>query len=50
MWFLNDGMTLERALVVIASLLMTIFLILPIHEWAHGFVAYKLGDKTAKYS
>ncbi len=43
-------MTLERALVVIASLLMTIFLILPIHEWAHGFVAYKLGDKTAKYS
>ncbi len=50
MWFLNDGMTLERALIVIASLLMTIFLILPIHEWAHGFVAYKLGDKTAKYS
>ena len=50
MWFLQGGMTLERALVVIASLLMTIFLILPIHEWAHGFVAYKLGDKTAKYS
>ncbi len=50
MWFLQGGMTLERALIVIASLLMTIFLILPIHEWAHGFVAYKLGDKTAKYS
>ena len=22
---------------------------MPLHEWAHGFVAYKLGDKTAKY-
>jgi len=22
---------------------------MPLHEWAHGFVAYKLGDRTAKY-
>lgn len=50
MWFLQNGMTLERALAVIASILVTIFIILPIHEWAHGFIAYKLGDKTAKYS
>lgn len=27
---------------------MVIFLVLPFHEFAHGFVAYKLGDKTAK--
>lgn len=50
MWFLQEGMTLETALVVIAALLVTIFVILPIHEWAHGFVAYKLGDTTAKNS
>lgn len=50
MWFLQDGMTLDKAFAVIASILVTIFLILPIHEWAHGFVAYKLGDNTAKYS
>ncbi len=32
----------------IISSLMVIFLVMPLHEWAHGFVAYKLGDKTAK--
>lgn len=50
MWFLQSGMTLEIALVTIVSTLITIFLVMPIHEWAHGFVAYKLGDNTAKYS
>ncbi|MEE0732999.1 MAG: site-2 protease family protein [Acutalibacteraceae bacterium] len=38
------------ALVGILACLLIIFLVLPFHEWAHGFVAYKLGDKTAKYS
>jgi Zn-dependent protease len=32
----------------IAAVLVIIFLILPLHEWAHGFVAHKLGDDTAK--
>ena len=32
---------------IIASLIV-IFLTLPIHEFAHGFVAHKLGDPTAK--
>ena len=32
----------------IASTLLVIFLVLPFHEWAHGFTAYKLGDRTAK--
>lgn len=50
MWFLQDGMTLQQALMNILALLITIFVIMPIHEWAHGFVAYKLGDNTAKYS
>lgn len=29
--------------------LMIIFMILPIHEFAHAFSAYKMGDNTAKY-
>ncbi len=36
---------------IIISLLVSIMTILPaltIHEWAHGFMAYKLGDSTAK--
>ena len=32
---------------IIASLIV-IFLTLPIHEFAHGFVAHKLGDPTAR--
>lgn len=50
MWFLQSGMTLQRAIIIILSILFTIFFIMPIHEWAHGFVAYKLGDNTAKYN
>jgi Zn-dependent protease len=50
MWFLQNGMTMDVVLMTILALLVTIFVILPIHEWAHGFIAYKLGDKTAKYS
>ena len=37
-------------IIYILSTLMVVFLVLPFHEWAHGFVAYKLGDKTAKLS
>lgn len=33
----------------ILATLFIIFLILPLHECAHGWVAYKLGDRTAKY-
>lgn len=29
--------------------LMIIFMVLPIHEYAHAFAAYKLGDNTAMY-
>lgn len=28
--------------------LMIILLFLPVHEYAHGYVAYRLGDRTAK--
>lgn len=33
-------------LVVVAPIVL---IALSFHEWAHGFVAYKLGDPTAKY-
>ena len=50
MWFLQDGMTLQKAIMNILAILITIFVVMPIHEWTHGFVAYKFGDNTAKYS
>ncbi len=39
---------LFTVIMYILSTLMTIFLVLPLHEFAHGFVANKLGDNTAK--
>ena len=29
--------------------ILAVFLVLPIHEWAHAYTAYLLGDKTAKW-
>ncbi len=29
---------------------LIIFMILPVHEFAHAYIAYKLGDNTARYS
>ncbi|MBQ6152638.1 MAG: site-2 protease family protein [Ruminococcus sp.] len=37
------------ALIWIAAILITVFLILPFHEWAHAFTAMKLGDTSVKY-
>ena len=50
MWFLRPGITLEYAILQIFTLLIFIFLVLPLHEFAHGYVAYKCGDDTAKSS
>ncbi len=36
-------------LIYILVALMIIFLIMPFHEWAHAFTAYKLGDTSVKY-
>ena len=41
-------MNFSAIITYVLSVLMIIFLINPIHEYAHGFVAYKLGDRTAK--
>lgn len=48
MWLFNPGITLMDVVMRILAVLTIIFLILPLHEFAHGWVAYKLGDPTAK--
>ena len=38
-----------QAIIVILSRCFVVFCCMPVHEVAHGWVAYKLGDTTAKY-
>ena len=45
----SGNVNIFSVIVYIISSLMVLFLVMPLHEWAHGFVAYKLGDNTAKY-
>lgn len=49
---LFSGQSIDMASMIsqILATLFVIFCILPLHECAHGWVAYKLGDNTAKYS
>ena len=44
----SQSFDLMSVIIYIISVLMVIFLVNPLHECAHGFVAYKLGDRTAK--
>ena len=46
---LRGGLTLDQVIAYILSAVVVIFLTLPIHEWAHGFAASKLGDPTPRY-
>lgn len=46
--FNGYGVDFAQILAQILSVLAVTFLILPLHELAHAFVAYKLGDFTAK--
>lgn len=45
--YIRNGQTFE-AIISVLSRCFVVFCCLPIHEFAHGYVAYKLGDKTAK--
>ena len=45
--FIRNGRTYEAIMFVLSGCFV-VFICSPIHELAHGFVAYKLGDKTAK--
>lgn len=48
--FSGGSVDFMSILMQILAVLFIIFCILPLHEFAHGWVAYKLGDSTAKYS
>jgi len=39
-----------HGLILFVVQISALFLALPVHEWAHAYVAYKQGDATAKYS
>ena len=44
------GFSIDKLLASLISSAIVIFITLPIHEFAHGFAAGKLGDPTARYS
>ncbi len=46
---IQGNISMADIIIYIISASIVIFLTLPVHEWAHGFAAYKLGDNTAKY-
>lgn len=45
----REGFNLQTFLGLLISSAAVIFFTLPVHEWAHGFVATKLGDPTPRY-
>lgn len=45
---LHGSLSIEGAIMQILAVSMIVFLVMPLHEFAHGFIAYKLGDNTAK--
>lgn len=46
---IRNGAGFTELLMGIASALIVIFLVLPVHEFSHGLVAAWLGDTTPKY-
>ena len=46
---ISGGLDFSSAIIYILSTLVVIFLTLPIHEFAHGFAAVKLGDDTPRW-
>ncbi len=45
----RGNMSFGEVIAYILAMLVIIFLVLPFHEWAHAFTAYKLGDTSIKY-
>ncbi len=46
---LRGNVGILQVLIYAISSFVVIFLTLPIHEWAHGFVSTKLGDPTPRW-
>ncbi len=47
---LSGDVGLTEFLIYALSALVVVFLALPVHEFAHGFIASKLGDPTPRYT
>ena len=45
---LSGNMSLPLLLLEFIALSLIVLVVLPVHEMAHGYVAYRLGDPTAK--
>ena len=48
LFYLNTFSSVQEALVYLLSLAIASLIAISFHEWGHAFVAYKLGDPTAK--
>ena len=48
MSLLNGKMSAEAVIISLFAYVMVLLLIQPLHECAHAFIAYKMGDETAK--
>ena len=46
---LSGKLDFYSALAEVFAILLIIFIILPFHEWAHAYTAYKLGDTSIQY-
>ncbi len=46
----SGSFTMLQIVFLLASFAVLIFVTLPVHEFAHAFAAYKLGDETAKWN
>ncbi len=46
---IRNGLSFTEILLYLISSLAVIFITMPIHEFAHGYVAHKLGDPTPKW-
>lgn len=44
----NEKLSAEAIIISLFAYVMVLLLIQPLHECAHAFVAYKMGDETAK--
>lgn len=47
-YMLSGSLSFQEAIMQVLAICMIVFLVMPLHELAHGFIAYKLGDNTAK--
>ena len=45
---LSGNMSLPLLLLEFITLSLIVLVVLPVHEMAHGYVAYRLGDPTAR--